>query len=79
MDNKQFESVIELKIRDMVALIIDRKQLAFNEAIQYVYESQLYTLLTDETTKLWHLSAAKLAGIIIDEKEHKQLKLPDYV
>lgn len=79
MDNKQFESVIELKIRDMVALIIDRKQLSFDKAIQYVYESQLYTLLTDETTKLWHLSAIKLVGILIDEKEYKQLNLPDYV
>ena len=79
MDNKQFESIIELKIRDMVALIIERKQLSFDEAIQYVYESKLYTLLTDETTKLWHLSTIKLATILIDEKEYKQLNLPDYV
>ncbi len=79
MDNKQFESIIELKIRDMVALIIERKQLSFDEAIQYVYESQVYTLLTDESTKLWHLSAIKLVGILNDEKEYKQLNLPDYV
>lgn len=79
MDNKEFEPIIELKIRDMVAWIIDRKQLRFDEAIPYVYKSQLYALLTDETTKLWHLSTAKLCDILIDEKLNKKVNLPDYV
>lgn len=79
MDNKEFESVVELKIRDIVALVIDQNQLAFDDAIRYVYESKLYDLLTNEATKLWHLSAVKLYEMLIDEKESKQLKLPDYV
>ena len=79
MDNKQFEPIIELKIRDIVALVIAREQLTFDEAIQYVYESRLYASLTNENTKLWHLSAAKLIEILMDEKENNQLNFPDYV
>ncbi len=79
MDNKEFEPIIELKILDMVALIIDRNHLSFDEAIPYVYKSELYTLLTDETTKLWHLSTTKLYELLIDEKLNNKVNLPDYV
>ena len=79
MNNLEFESVVELKIRDIVALVINQNQLSFEDAIQYVYESELYHLLTIEATKLWHLSTVKLYEMLTDEKESKQLKLPDYV
>ena len=79
MNNVEFESVVELKIRDIVALVINLNKLAFDDAILYVYESELYHLLTMEATKLWHLSAVKLYEMLTEEKESKQLKLPDYV
>ena len=79
MDNKEFEPIIELTILDMVALIITPNHLSFDEAIPYVYKSELYTLLTDETTKLWHLSTTKLYELLIDEKLNNKVNLPDYV
>ena len=79
MDNKEFEPILELKISDMVALIIDREHLNFEEALQYLYESKLYARLIDESTKLWHLSAAKLFEMLHNEKQTNELIFPDYV
>ncbi|MBW8330520.1 MAG: hypothetical protein K0M40_00750 [Prolixibacteraceae bacterium] len=79
MDKKEFEPILELKISDIMALIIDREQLNFEEAIQYLYESKLYAALTNESTKLWHLSAIKLFEMLHDEKQTNELIFPDYV
>lgn len=79
MDKIEFEPFIELKIHDLVVLVIDRERISFDKALLYIYESQLYKLLTDESTKLWHLSTEKLLDMLIGEKENKQLIFPDYV
>jgi len=79
MDKKEFEPILELKISDMVALIIDCEHLNFEEAIQYLYESKLYARLIDESTKLWHFSATKLFEILQYEKQTNKLIFPDYV
>jgi hypothetical protein len=79
MDKKEFESFIEIKIRDIIALTIDREHLSFEEALQYTYESKLYEGLIDESTKLWHLSAEKLFEMLNNEKRTNELIFPDYV
>ncbi|MFV0591178.1 MAG: hypothetical protein ACK5M7_07320 [Draconibacterium sp.] len=79
MDKVEFETFIELKIRDIVDLIMECKDFDFEIAIQYLYKSALYRLLLKEETKLWHLSSEKLVEMLIDEKENKQLVFPDYV
>ena len=79
MYKKEFEPILELKISDIMALIIDREQIKFEEAIQYLYESKLYAGLTNESTKLWHLSAEKLFEMLNKEKQNNELIFPDYV
>lgn len=79
MDKLEFESFVELKIRDIIALVMERKDFDFETALHYLYKSRLYRLLLNENTKLWHLSNEKLFGMLVDEKENKQLILPDYV
>lgn len=79
MKNDEFNALIELKIHDLIELIMDRKNLDFEDAIAYLYSSALYRLLVDENSKLWHLSDEKLLDMLMDEKENKRLILPDYV
>jgi hypothetical protein len=79
MDPKEFEIFIAIKINDLVGLVIERKSLEFEEALDYLYNSGLYTFLLDESSKLWHLSSEKLFAMLDDEKENKQLIFPDYV
>lgn len=79
MNKNEFDALVELKIRDLIGLIMERKNLDFEDAITYLYNSTLYRLLVDENSKLWHLSDEKLFGMLIEEKEYKRLILPDYV
>lgn len=79
MTKIEFDAFIQIKISDLVDLIMDREKIGFEEAIEYLYSSALYTLLLRESTKLWHLSSMKLLEMLLDEKKNKQLILPDYV
>lgn len=79
MDKKQFDQMLEIKISDLAALILQRQSIEFEDVLQLVYESELFTILSDETTKLWHLSNEKLFDMLMSEKNEKQLTLPDYV
>jgi hypothetical protein len=79
MDKKEFDSFVELKIQDIVSLTIESEHLEFEEALKYLYESELYTALLNENTKLWHLSAKKLSEMLASEKKTDKLIYPDYV
>ena len=79
MDKLEFESFVELKIRDIIALVMERKAFDFETAIHYLYKSRLYGMLLNENTKVWHLSNEKLFRMLVDEKENKQLIIPDHV
>jgi hypothetical protein len=79
MDKKEFEPILEVKISSIVALLIHREELSFEDALQSLYESKLYTRLIDESTKLWHLSAMKLFEMLHHEKQTNELIFPDYV
>lgn len=79
MGEKEFNSIVEILIHQIVALIINRQGLAFEDALQYLYESKLYSLLTDEETKIWHLSVEKLYQMLVEEREENRLIIPDYV
>lgn len=79
MEDKQFELIVELKIADIISIIMDTKSLNFEDALQYLYTSELYKALTIEETKLWHLSVTKLFDMLENEKVMHVLSYPDFV
>ena len=79
MEDKQFESIIELKIADIISMIIELKKMSFEDSLQYFYTSQLYEALTLESTKIWHLSTTKLVDMLEMEKKTNVLLYPDFV
>ena len=79
MENEVFRPIIPLKIQDLTSLIIERKQIEFQKAIQYLYSSKLYEALSNEETKLWHLSIEKLFDMLENEKRTRKIIYPDIV
>lgn len=79
MEDKQFALIVELKIADIISIIMATKSLDFEDALQYLYTSELYKVLTIEDTKLWHLSVTKLFDMLENEKVMHVLSFPDYV
>ena len=47
------------------------------EAIHILYNSELYSMLSNEKTKLWHLSPLQLAVLLKEEEETGVLEIPD--
>ena len=80
MNENEFEVIVGLKVKDLVSLImvnIDMDDMV--DAVQYLYESKLYLNLSNEDTKLWHLSTEKLYDMLKNEKETNILVYPDFV
>lgn len=74
-----YASLIPYKISEIVMLIMENKKPDFTNAVKYLYKSKLYKHLSDETTKLWHLSAEKLFDILENEKKNNEFQFPDFV
>ena len=79
MKINDFDSILPFKIQDLVSLIIEIKNINFEEAVQFLYESKLYEALSDEQTKLWHLSSEKLLDMLLIEETTGTLIFPDFV
>lgn len=79
MEKDKFDAILPLKIQDLISLIMKSKNLDFEDALNYLYQSELYTVLSDEETKLWHLSSEKLFDTLEIEKKTKKIVFPDFV
>ncbi len=79
MNKPAFDSLFHFKIQEIISVIIDTRQLNFNQAVEYLYSSKLYESLCDEETKLWHLSSEKLFEILEGEKTTNKIEYPDFI
>lgn len=79
MEKNKFDAIFPLKIQSLISLIMENKSLNFDDALNLLYQSELYSVLSNEETKLWHLSTEKLFEILDTEAKTKILVLPDFV
>lgn len=83
MDNIQnipdYAALTPYKIFGVVELVMEKENIEFAEAVSYVYLSKLYENLSNEQTKLWHLSPHKLFDLLEEEKLTKKFQFPDFV
>ena len=79
MQKAEFESILELKVQVLISMIMESENKAFLDALEYLYESELYAALANESTKLCHLSTEKLYDMYKTEKQGNKLEFPDFV
>jgi len=75
----QFETTVELKVQELVSCIMESENYEYLDALEYLYELKFYNALTDESSKLWHLSTEKLFEILKNENRTKKLEYLDFV
>ncbi|MDR0507002.1 MAG: hypothetical protein LBH32_09345 [Dysgonamonadaceae bacterium] len=73
---QQFEAIFPLKIESIVELLISQRKMPLQDALDYLYSSQLYAILEREETKMWHYSPQMLLYLLDNEKETGFLTLP---
>ena len=77
MDQKKFEAVLMLLIPQVISLIVQKHNRDELDATKALYESKLYSVLENEETKLWHLSAPALFELYDEEVRTGSITFPE--
>lgn len=79
MDEKKFNAVMTFLVPQIIGLITENYSLDEVGASKEFYESQVYALLEQEDTKLWHLSPLSLFNMFDEEKRTGAFEIPEEV
>ena len=79
MDKKRFEAMLVLLVPQVIHLMIENYPYDEVTASKEFYESKVYSLLEQEDTKLWHLSALTLFNMFDEEKKTGTFTFPEEV
>ena len=68
MDKVKFETVLQLEVAQILAILCERYKMTITEAREYFFTSKLYTVLKDEETKVWYFSTFQLVELLQEEE-----------
>lgn len=77
MEPQKFEAMLILIIPQVIELIVERLSMDEVTASKEFYNSEVYSLLEEEDTKLWHLSALTLFTMFQEERETGNISFPE--
>lgn len=77
MDKKKFEAMLVLLVPQVITLITENYPYDEMTASKEFYDSDVYALLEQEDTKLWHLSALTLFHMFDEEKKTGRFIFPE--
>ena len=77
MADKRFEAILTLLIPQVVQIICERYKLDEMKASREFYESEVYSILEQEETKLWHFSPLTLFNMFDEEKKTGSFVIPE--
>lgn len=77
MEQKKFESMLFLIVRQITGLIVRNYGMDEVTAAKAFYDSKVYSLLEQEDTKLWHLSPLTLFNMFDEERKTGSITFPE--
>jgi hypothetical protein len=77
MNERELSTLIWLRIRDIVKLLLADNNNSLNEAFSLIYSSQVFELLANEKTKVWHYSVNMLYELLQSEIKTGIVELPE--
>ena len=77
MEQKKFEAILVLLVPQIITLIAENHFCSELTAAENFYSSKVYSLLEQEDTKLWHLSALTLFHMYDEEKRTGNITFPE--
>ena len=78
MDDNQLAALLPFMVSAIADKIAVYYQVSEDEAIRRLYDSELYAMLEQEKTKVWHFSVLKLFELYQEEVENGIIDFPDY-
>lgn len=77
MDQNQFAAIMPYISADLVGMIAEKENISENAAITKLYNSELYAILEQEDTKVWHYSTHMLYSLLEQEEKTGKIEFPD--
>lgn len=77
MEKKKFEAMLMLLVPQVIHLIAKNDACDEVAASKAFYSSRVYSILEEEETKLWHLSALTLFHMYEEEKQTGSFTFPE--
>ena len=77
MEKQKFEAMLILLVPQVVHLITENYPFDEVTASKEFYDSQVYSFLEQEDTKLWHLSALTLFNMFDEENKTGTFTFPE--
>ncbi|MEY8312801.1 hypothetical protein AALA61_12605 [Oscillospiraceae bacterium 42-9] len=77
MSSRGIKAPLELIVPRLVSAIMSGYDLSETEALTRLYQSELYSRLEQEGTKLWHLSVPTLYSLWDEEQRTGEITYPE--
>ena len=77
MNERELSTLIWLRVRDIVKMLLAKDGISANNAFNLIYNSQVFELLSNEKTKVWHYSAHMLYYLLQSEIKTGKVELPE--
>ena len=77
MNQEQFAAIMPYISADLVGMIAEKENISENAAITKLYNSELYAILEQEDTKVWHYSTHMLYSLLKQEEKTGKIEFPD--
>jgi hypothetical protein len=77
MNPEKLSALLAILNPSVVQLIIDNRKLSNIEAVKLFYNSDLYAMLENEASKLWHLSPLTLYELLEEELTTGSINYPE--
>jgi len=77
MIQKKLSALLTVLNPSIVQLIMDNRKLSNIDAVELLYKSEVYAMLENESSKLWHLSPLTLYELLNEEIETGKINYPE--
>jgi hypothetical protein len=77
MTLEKLSALLSILNPSIVQLIIENRKITNIEAVNLFYNSELYEMLENEASKLWHLSPLTLYELFEEELETGNINYPE--
>jgi hypothetical protein len=77
MTPEKLSALLSILIPAIIQLIIENRKTTNIEAVNLFYNSELYEMLENEASKLWHLSPLTLYELFEEEQKTGNIDYPE--
>jgi len=79
MSDKQYSIILWRKSQKLTELIMSTYKVSFKQARKILFTSKTYSMLEDESNKLWHFSHLFLFKVLDNERKTGLFEMPEVI